>query len=417
MNTLKSIGKVRDLIISTKPSTDGKTRAKATVIDINKKKILFPRKTVHSSANNLDEISLFRKEFDIPTVTEIMVQITPKRLREIIADPIEHQKVKDNITKILSETDPKGLNFGYPYLLNQRSPGESKEHFEPFGKPTQKMIEKIFDLFDVEHIDGLIFPVPSPNGNSYEWGRLSADIFTKRKPDFLNEVIFSGMVPIGNPKTDLKSLINYYLEQGLQSLTFDFCGRKVLESNMRELIDDVGDKWKDLYVHGTNVPSNNFMGTFREPALASYDLLVSVYGFDSFGNIVKGVQSDLPEKDEIKTKMRRKRFRIIGTYGDYNYEGLKMLSEHEALKCNSPIWKTNNPLDIYDDKTISLTSFKQLSNELRSHRSYVTHKEINNYNKLIETNKYLAHIENKKDASKELDSILTRMNVRKLNHF
>jgi hypothetical protein len=85
------------------------------------------------------------------------------------------------------------------------------------------------------------------------------------------------------------------------------------------------------------------------------------------------------------------------------------------LKCDSPVWKTNNPLDIYDDKTISLTSFKQLSNELRSHRSYVTHKEINNYNKLIEINKYLAHIESKKDASKELDSILTRMNVRKLN--
>src|SRR4030042_3554205 len=105
MNILKSIGRARDLTISTKPSTDGKTRAKATVIDINKKKILFPRKTIHSSANNLNEISLFRKEFDIPTVTEIMVQITPKRLKEIIADPREHQKVKDSIKAVISETD------------------------------------------------------------------------------------------------------------------------------------------------------------------------------------------------------------------------------------------------------------------------------------------------------------------------
>jgi hypothetical protein len=42
---------------------------------------------------------------------------------------------------------------------------------------------------------------------------------------------------------------------------------------------------------------------------------------------------------------------------------------------------------------------------------------MNNYNKLFEVNKYLTHIENKKDAAKELISILSRMNVKKLNNF
>lgn len=118
MNILKNFGKVNVLTISTKPSPDGDTRAKITTVDINTKKLVFPKKTIHTSLNNTNEIAIIKKEIDIPSVNEISLQITPKRLREIISNPKEHQKIKDGIRNVLSESHDKGINIGYPFLLN-----------------------------------------------------------------------------------------------------------------------------------------------------------------------------------------------------------------------------------------------------------------------------------------------------------
>ena len=91
--------------------------------------------------------------------------------------------------------------------------------------------------------------------------------------------------------------------------------------------------------------------------------------------------------------------------------------QHENIKCNSPIWKVSNILDIYNNKTLSNSSIKKLSNELRDHRNFVTHKEVNTYSKLIEKNKYLSHIQDKKASAKELNSILNEFKKQKLNNF
>ena len=409
------------LTISTKPSSDGKTRAKVTTIDINSKKIEFPRKSIHTSLGNTNEIALFRKEFDIPTVNEISIQITPKRLREIVSNPKEHQKIKDDIRNVLSESHDKGINIGYPFLLNQRAPNEKEEDYKPFDKPTIKIMEKLFDLFDIENIDVLILPSPSPNGHSLEWSKMATDVFTQRKPDYMNEkAILSGCVPLGNPNNHIKEIINYYKKKNINSLTFDFFTMKVLESRMREIIENnVGiKKWKKMFIHSTNVPPNNYRGKSRESILGSYDVLVSVYGFDSFGGIVKGGgASKTYKKNEIKPALHRKRYRLIENYGDYNYDGLKTLMKNETIKCNSPIWKTSNVLDVYDNKTLSSGSIIKLANELRDHRNYVTHKEVNTYSKLIENKKFLSHIQDKKASTKELSSILNEFNKQKLNDF
>lgn len=420
MSILKNIGKVKGLIINTKPSEDKKTRAKATTLDLNSKKVKFPRKTIHTSSNKDWELSIFQKEFDIPTVNEILIQITPKRLREIVTNSKEHQRIKEDVKTTISKAHHKGINIGYPLLLNQRSPHESKDDYEPFGKPTQRMLEKLFDLFDVDGMDMIILPSPSPNGRTLEWCKLATTVFKNRKPDYMNEVLFSGIVPLGNPENHVKDIIEYYLKNKIQSLTFDFCSRKVLESKMREIIENyIGKKlWEKMFIHGTNVPANNFLSGYKEPLLGLYDLLISVYGFDTFVNIVKGgSDSKNYKKNEINEKMRRKRYRLIDTYGDYNYNGLKALSENETIKIDSPIWKTNNVLDIYDSKTISISSMNDLSNELREHRNFVTHKEVNNYSNLIGKNKFLSHIENKKASAKELNSILNEFNIQKLNNF
>lgn len=406
------------MTISTKPSSDGKTRAKITTVDINTKKIVFPKKSIHTSLHNTNEIALIKKELDIPSVNEISLQITPKRLREIISNPKEHQKIKDGIRNVLSESHDKGINIGYPFLLNQRTPNEKEDDYKPFGKPTQKILEKLFDLFDIENIDVLVLPSPSPNGYSYEWSKMATDVFTQRKPDYMNEVIFSGCVPLGNPKNHVKEIIKYYLKNNIESLTFDFFGIRVLESRMREIIENyVGKKWEKMLNLSTNVPPNNFQ-KFREQILGSYDVLVSVYGFDSFNGIVKGGGSTkIAKKNEIKEKLRRKRYRLIDTYGDYNYDGISKLVESETIKSDSPIWKSNNILDIYDNKTLSNSSITRLANELRDHRNYVTHKEVNTYSKLIEKNKYLTHIQEKKASAKELNSILNEFKKQKLDKF
>jgi len=414
MNILKNTGMVNDLIINTKPSSDGKTRAKATSIEINTKKVKFPGKTIHTSLSSNDELTLIKKEIDLPSANEIAIQITPKLLREIIGDPRKHQEIKENIRKKSIE---KYINIGYPLLLNQRSSHEDKVSFKPFGKPTQRIIEKIFDLFDVENMDVIILPSPSPNGNSVEWCKLATDIFLKRKSEFMNEFLISGVVPLGNPENHVKEIIEYYLKNNIQALSFDFCRRKVLESRMREILESyIGiEKWEKMFIHGTNVPANNSMA-YREPTLGLYDILVSVYGFDAFGGIISG-GGDLPEKNKIKETMRRKRFRFIDTYGDYNYDGLKILSEQKNLKLNSSILKTSNPIEIYDEKTATIPSFLQLSKELRNHRNYVTHKEMNKFYDLINNKKFLSHIQEKKASAKELNSILNEFQIEKLNKF
>jgi len=189
--------------------------------------------------------------------------------------------------------------------------------------------------------------------------------------------------------------------------------------NLREIIEtNVGKKWGKMFIHATNVPPNNYQGKYREPILGSYDVLVSVYGFDSFVGIVKGGgTSKTLKKNEIEPTLRRKRYRLIETYGDYNYDGLKTLMQHETIKCDSPVWKVNNILDVYDNKTLSNSSITKLADELRDHRNYVTHKEVNTYSKLIEKNKFLPHIQEKKASTKELNSILNEFNKQKLNDF
>ena len=419
MNILRDFGKVNVLTISTKPSQDSNTRAKSTVVDINTKKIEFPKKTIHTSLNNTTEIAIIKKEIDIPAVNEVSLQITPKRLREIVSNPKEHQKIKDGIRNVLSESYDKGINIGYPFLLNQRTPNEKVEDYKPFGKPTQKILEKIYDLFDIEGIDILILPSPSPNGFSYEWSKMATDVFTQRKPDYMNEIIFSGCIPLGNPKNHVKEIIKYYLKNNIKSFSFDFFGMKVLESRMREIIEDyVGKKWEKMLILSTNVPPYNFQGKFRESVLGSYDVLVSVYGFDSFNGIVRGGgETKTLKKNEIEPKLKRKRYRVIDTYGDYNYDGLSKLKENVTIKSDSPIWKVNNVLDIYDNKTLSNSSIMKLANELRNHRNYVTHREVNTYSKLIDGNKYLSHIQDKKASAKELNSILNEFKKQKLNDF
>lgn len=384
-------------------------RAKHTRIKINKKHLDFPRKASHLSKTDSSEVSLVKTEFGTPLVTEFALKITPKTLRTLVTSSKKHQQIKDSIRNMLSETGNKGINIIYPLLVNQRSPNEDKSDFRPFGKPTEKILEKLFDLLDIENLDVLILPVASSNGESIEWVKTSTKVFKNRKPDFLGEYILSGLVPRNVKETKAIEITKHYLKNDIKSLSFDFASRKVPEGRMRGIIDAIGKQWGDIYVHGTNVPHYDWHGTWRKSILPTYDLLVSTYGFDSFGNLRLGMSGDPPPQKKIKDKMERKRYRLIETYGTYDYKGLKRILDTHTLNCNCPVCKKTHPLDIYN-RPNTINDLGTLSDDLKTHRLFSTHKEMNKVSKLIDKNKYFDHIKDKKDATNELSSILGNLN-------
>jgi len=252
----------------------------------------------------------------------------------------------------------------------------------------------------------LITPVALDDKNEMQWAKMSAEIFSSRKPDFLDEFILSGLVP-GSVSEGMAIQMNTtYIENGFESLTFDFAGRKVRETRMRNIIDS-NPIWDELYVHGTNVPHYNWQGTFRNPVMPTYDLLVSVYGFDSYSNLRMGFGGGggtiTPEK--VFTKMKNKRYRIIDSYGTYNKEGLTNLIEQHNISCKCPICRPySSPIDIYD-RPVNTRELFVLGDEMKNHRLHVTHGEIKKVASLIDKGKYHEYLIDKKDATKELNAI------------
>lgn len=378
-------------------------RAKHSVISINNVKADFPRRVSHISQSDSSDVALFRSEFDVPVVSEFAVKLTPKKLRELVADDSKHQSEKDRIRKLLADAGSKSINIAYPILVNAPEPKET--NFKPFGKPTERMMEKIFDLFDIENFGIMILPVTGTNGDTNDWVKLSTDVFHKRKPDFIQEHHFSGYIPRNVSEKTAITLAKYYLDNDIDSLTIDFDSRKVPESRLKNIILGVGEKrWGNTHIHGTNVPYYDWHGTWRRDVTSAYDLLVSVYGFDSFGNTRLGGGEPV-ETVKIKDTMNRKRYLVIDTYGMYGADGLKRLTDTHTLKCTCPICRKIKPIGIYD-KPATQDALENLKTELKTHRIFNTHNETNGMAKLIDDGKLLDHMKTKKDSANELASIL-----------
>lgn len=396
---------VIDLSIEVKrnvPETDG--RAKHLVIDINSKKTDFPKRVAHISKSDSTDATMFKKEFKESMVTEFVFKITPKTLRELINDPAKHQHDKDIIRNMLSDVGEKSINIAYPILINERNPNEPEYDYKPHGQPSEKIIIKLFDLFDIDGFDILTLPVTS-NDSSFEWAKTATDVFKTRKADYLNEYMLSGFIPRSVKENTAINMAKYYIENDIQSLTFDFATRKIPEARMRWIIDGIGDEWSKLHIHGTNIPHYNWHGTWKKPALPIYDMLVSIYGFDSFGNLRLGMGGEPTPPNKIKEKMERQRYRLIDTYGTYNLEGIKKISENHTIECKCPVCRNTKLLDLYN-KPSTNEDFKKLKDELKTHRVYATFKEMNKINKLIEKDKYIDHIKDKTETTNDVVSIL-----------
>jgi hypothetical protein len=382
---------------------DSQRRAKHTRLEINKKRGDFPLKAANTSSANDDEISIAARQLGRTVVNQHTLLIKPIRLREIVANPTEHQNVKDAIRNALAPHQKNTLNIIYPLLLNQRAPNEKT--LQPFPQPNQKIVEKLFDLLDVEGVDIMVTPVALDDRHEAEWAAIGADVFSNRKADFVDEYAPSGLIPSGVSEGTAQSMAATYLRNGFQSLTFDLAGRRVKEGWMRGIIDST-PIWDKLLILGVNVPYYNWHGTFRNPIMPMYDLLVSVYGFDSFSGVTVGYSGEPEKPERLAKKMALKRYCITETYGAYNKQGLATILQNARTRCSCPVCRlTRNPIQLYErDPTQS--DLDELTADLKIHRLHVTHGEMKDAYALIDKGRYHSHLSTKRAATNELQSIL-----------
>jgi queuine/archaeosine tRNA-ribosyltransferase len=143
--------------------------------------------------------------------------------------------------------------------------------------------------------------------------------------------------------------------------------------------------------------------------MPTYDLLVSVYGFDSFGGVMWGYKDDIEKPEKIANKMGRKRYCVTDTYGAYTKSGLAQLLDAMSYKCRCPVCsKVSSPLELYSGAA-TRSDLDLLGARLKTHRLHVTHKEVKGVSGLIDASKYYDYLYNKKAAANELRGIISAL--------
>lgn len=384
-----------------------KGRAKVSEIDINGKKAEGPRRAVHMSSKGKGEMSLFHDNVNATPVTELYIQMREARLRKILTDSREHQSVKDDIKRMVEAAGADSINHLRIGLENQPVPGLPPEQQRPHGPPTRAAVVKLFDLCDVPGID--MVSLPTPTRYVDQWAKMATQVFRERRPDYLNEFMLIGSLPTSLPESDAAKLLAYYRKENLDGIYIDFLARKVPETWMRSLVDVDDKAWADTFALGGNVQADLSIGNWRKSKVAAYDLLAQVYGIDAHSNQRFGMGSDNEgvTTKQFAQKLLRKRYRLTDTYGAYTHDGLKAYMEnHNAIRCPCPTCRRSNPLDLYDRYHPSEEGVEQLGTALRTHRTFVTHTEMQKLNEVIKKGGYADHIDQKVEATNEVAAIM-----------
>lgn len=382
-------------------------RAKVVELDINGKQAEGPRRFVHINRRAEGDLSLFHDHINARPVTEIYVQMRPAYLRKILTDSREHQRAKDDVRRAVASAGNDSINLLRVGMENLPVPNEPPEDSGPHGPPTVPAVTKLFDLCDVNGVDAI--SMPTPTTHTLQWARMTSNIFRTRRPDFLREVIWFGSIPISLPQTDAANLLKHYYSEGYEAIYVDFLARKVPESWVRGLVDVNEARWAQLCLAGGNVLADVSQGTWRRRIIPNYDVLTQVYGFDAFANLRMGMGGDFEgtTTEKFEAMRVRGRYRITDTYGAYNLEGLRVFHENDGVhRCPCPTCHNDNPEAIYGRFHASQDGVESLRKALRAHRTYVTHTEMLELNRVIQAETYGEHIARKVEATNEIASIL-----------
>jgi len=371
---------------------------KSQKITLNAKEIVFPMKAVGSGRDNYIEGDLVKKEVNTKIFNELSFQFSPHNLVQAVTDDKIHQKHKNKIRKGLEIHSRNSINIAFPLLM---PPNETEKY--PMPKP--EIFEKLFDLFDIEYFDILILPVDPTN--TLDWIREGMKVFKTRKADFLNEYSIYGYIPRNISETTSLNAIKEYAKEDIPGIAFDMFGQKVMESRMKKMLLEIEKLKKQFLKHGLNVPHWDFHN-WRRGILPTYDLLTTVYGFDSFGNIRFSYGGKKPSSDpeKIKVSINRKRFRNIETYGSYTLETMNRLSDTTDSKCSCSLCKKSTIQDLINSEN-TLSGLESLKDGLKTHRWVTTHKEMETVKKKIASGKYVNYVKSKKDSADEITRILS----------
>lgn len=389
--------------ILTPSQSDGNIRIKRMCIDINGKKTEYPQKLAQISQNNTAEYDMARNNLELNVPSEYCLEISSTTISKIVSDGHEHQKMKDQIQKTIKQTQ-KATNSIYIRFKDEK---DGSGQPLSFPSPNENVLSKLFDLVDVEGVDLITLPIRSDS--AINWMNKALDVFQKRKPDFLGEYKLVGYIPGIVTDDTAKKMVKKYIDSGIDCLTFDFAGRSVPTSTVRDIIDNVVGKkrWGEMYIHGVNVPHYDF-SRWNKNVNGEYDLLMGIYGFDSFSNMRYAFGGKTAD-EKLPSKIKNQRYSMIKGYGMYRMEGLEALDDAEHIDCSCPICRKTKPLDLYNNalecsnQNFSLDKLRQ---SMRIHRQYNAHQELSKLHGIIEKEEYGDYILEKKQAENEINSMM-----------
>lgn len=393
--------------VLTPPEEGSRKRIKRIRVDVNGKRAEYPRKLAQISASSAGEGGMVKAELGMDVPTEYYLEISNSTLRSIVADGKEHQRQKNRIQRRIAQSGGS-LNMVYIRLKDE---WDGSGQVAPFPRPTEAVLNKIFDLADVDGVDLVCLPVHE--SSPLDWAKRSLEVFSKRGADFMEEFKLVGHVPWSISSSARKAIVRMYAEAGLDCLSFDFGGRTVSTSETREIIENVigEERWGGMYVHGANVPYYDY-NTYANHVSGSYDLLMGLYGFDSFTNQRFATGGGASGEKALVSRIKNRRYAVIDDYGMYRMEGLERMMETGNHSCPCPACRRSRPLDLYYDALGNSGSkalkeaLDYVDGEMKTHRHYSAHVECSNLQRVVGKGTYSEHLSEKKRAKREIDSIL-----------
>jgi len=393
--------------VATPPVPGGRVRIKQINVDLNGKKTEYPRKLAQISGGNTHESDMVKGELDVATPSEYYLELTPSTISNIVNDGRAHQKMKDQIQRNISKAQKATVSI-YIRLKDEK---DDNRQLLPFPRPSDPILAKIFDLVDLDGVDVINLPIRSDS--AINWMNKGLEVFLTRKPDFLGEYKLSGYIPNMVTDATAQAMVEKYVKSGIDCLTFDFGGHSIPTSMIRGIADDtVGrERWGEMYIHGVNVPHYDSR-TWTKPVSGEYDLLMGIYGFDSFTNMRYSPGGGPTEDEKIPFKIRNQRYSMVESYGMYNKEGLEALSQTHDISCPCPICRSMDPLDLYENALADPSpkalkaGLERLRGNMKTHRQYHAHLECLKLHDIIRKEAYVDYLDEKRQATNEINSMV-----------
>lgn len=375
-------------------SEDDESLAKTNKLEINRKTIKTPTRAALSSEST-SESELFKK---------IIGTGHPLKHLNIISRSAEYRTIK-NIEESNGKYNTIVARMGNVFanlpeesinLLHLRIPKQSTIMGKKIDNKNlnESQVNGICDFLNDSRLgnDIIVPTIPSLISDIDEFKTI-IDSFLSTMATFKKHSPLLGYIPnVDNVKL-VNEMVNYYIEKGVRIFGVEFAsgfpGRNITTA-VRVLKDEIDEEY---YLHGFNISPNK---KNQLDISNIQDLLITTYGFDSFSNVTWGGgprKNDGQTKADFEAEQKNKiRYPVLEDYGAYRLPALKEYVKQKGFNCNCPICRDNS-LD-----SLTEHSLPYFRDEVKVHRIYTDHHELQNIVNKINDQDYLPYVAEKKFA-------------------